>query len=198
MKRTLLLFAMAALMFSCAENKGEKSAEPQNEPTAVHTYESGSILPIAVINYDTLMANYDLALEANEALIKKQQDVRLDLNQRMRQLENEAAEFQNKLENNAFLSRERAENEQRRILQKNQDLQALQEQKAIEIQNEQQKTGERLRDSLNSVLAEINRTGKYHLILTTNAFNENVLFAAPQYDITMEVVDMLNDRYSKK
>ncbi len=190
--------AVAALMFSCTGNNGEKSAAPQNEQASVQTYEEGTILPIAVINYDTLMANYDLALEANEALIKKQEDVRLDLNQRMRQLENEAADFQNKLENNAFLSRERAESEQRRLLQKNQDLQSLQEQKALEIQEEQQRTGERLRDSLNSVLSTINKDGKYHLIMTTNSFNENVLFAAPQYDITMEVVEMLNERYNKK
>ena len=198
MKKTLLFMAVAALMFSCTGNNGEKSAAPQNEQASVQTYEEGTILPIAVINYDTLMANYDLALEANEALIKKQEDVRLDLNQRMRQLENEAADFQNKLENNAFLSRERAESEQRRLLQKNQDLQSLQEQKALEIQEEQQRTGERLRDSLNSVLSTINKDGKYHLIMTTNSFNENVLFAAPQYDITMEVVEMLNERYNKK
>lgn len=196
MKRIFISLAIATLLFSCADKQAESTSQTNNTPVS-HVYNEQSVLPIAVINYDTLLSNYDLAIEANEALMKKEEDMRLEVNQKARQLQNEVMEFQNKLENNAFLSRERAEQEQRRLMQKEQDIQKMQESKSQEILVEQQNMAVRLRDSLNSVLSTINKDGKYHLILTTNALNENVLYSAPQYNITQEVIDMLNARYNK-
>src|SRR5690554_4807951 len=80
-------------------------------------------LPIAYVNVDSLLLNYQFAKESNESLMKKQEDSRLDLNVRARSLQGEMNEFQRKLENNAFLSRERAEQEQNRLMKKEQDLQ---------------------------------------------------------------------------
>ena len=79
-------------------------------------------LPIAYVNIDSLLINYTFAKQANESLTKKQEDSRLTINSRQRELQGEMIEFQKKLENGAFLSRERAEQEQAR-LQKKQSLQ---------------------------------------------------------------------------
>ncbi|MEA4982641.1 MAG: OmpH family outer membrane protein, partial [Paludibacter sp.] len=58
-------------------------------------------LPIAYINIDSLLLNYQFAKESNENLMKRQEDSRLDLNVKARQLQAEMAEFQKKLQNNA-------------------------------------------------------------------------------------------------
>lgn len=158
--------------------------------------EEGCKLPIAVVNIDTLLNNYDLAITANEQLLKKQEDARLDLNQRARSLQNEMVDFQNKLENQAFLSRERAENEQRRLMRKEQELQTLEQEKSQELMIEQQNLSLQMRDSINNAISTINASGKYHLILSTSTLNDNVLFAADAYDITYEVLDILNERYN--
>ena len=44
-------------------------------------------LPIAYVNIDSLLLNYTFAKNANEALIKKQEDSRLTVNARARQLQ---------------------------------------------------------------------------------------------------------------
>ncbi len=195
--KKLLLFCVAAMMMASC-NQPAKQAETANAEHCNVKIEEGCRLPIAVINVDTLLSSYDLALEENERLMRKQEDIRLDLNQRANSLQNEMIDFQKKLENQAFLSRERAEAEQRRLMKKEQDLQLLSQEKEQEYMIEQQQVGMQVQDSINSVIRALNATGKYHLVISTSALNNNVLFAAPEYDITQEAIEMLNERYNKK
>jgi outer membrane protein len=154
-------------------------------------------LPIAYVNIDSLLLNYQFAKESNESLMKKQEDSRLDLNVKARQLQSEMAEFQRKLENNAFLSRERAEQEQNRLMRKEQDLQQLNAKLSQELMDVQQKVSEELRDSINAFLKEYNKEKKYELILS-NTSSDNILLSNDIYDITKEVTEALNQRYSNK
>lgn len=151
-------------------------------------------LPIAYINLDSLLANYTLAQECGEQLMRKQEDARLKLNTKMRTFQNEYADFQRKLENNAFLSRERAESEANRLQRKQEELQALEEQLTQDIIAENQALNIRLADSLTNYLNEYNADGKFHLILS-NQGRDNVLTAVEGYDITEEIIDALNARY---
>ncbi len=194
MKKILLFCVAAVMMASC--NQPAKQAETTCASTCNVKVEEGCRLPIAVVNVDTLLNSYDLALEENERLMRKQEDIRLDLNQRANSLQNEMIDFQKKLENQAFLSRERAEAEQRRLLKKEQDLQLLSQEKEQEFIIEQQQVGLRVQDSINSVIRALNATGKYHLVISTSALNNNVLFAAPEYDITDEAIELLNARHA--
>ena len=115
---------------------------------------NAGLLPIAYINVDSLLLNYQFAKEANESLIKKQEDSRLSINTKARQLQTEMSEFQRKLEANAFLSRERAEQEQSRLLKRQEDLRELDGQLSQQLMQVQQKMSEQLRDTINSFLKE--------------------------------------------
>ena len=158
--------------------------------------ENTEAMPIAYLNVDSLLVNYTFAQEANEKLMKKQEDARLKLNTKARTLQSEMADFQRKLENNAFLSRERAEKEQQRLLQKQQELQELEAKLTEDIMIENQKLNMQLADTLTNFLKEFNADGRYHVILSNNA-KDNVLMAAESYNITNEVINALNTRYGK-
>ncbi len=145
----------------------------------------------------TKKGDYTFAKNANEALTKKQEDSRLTINSRERELQGEMVNFQKKLENNAFLSRERAEQEQIRLQKKQQDLQEMAGRLSEQIMTQQQKVSEQLRDTINSFLKTYNKDGKYQIILS-NTSNDNVLYAGKQYDITNDVVKKLNDRFKSK
>ena len=196
MKKILLFCVATIMMASC--NQPAKQAETTCASTCNVKVEDGFRLPIAVINVDSLLQNYDLNLEENERLMRKGEDMRLDINQRLNSFQNEVIDFQKKLENQAFLSRERAEAEQRRLAKKEQDLNVLAQEKEQELMLEQQQLSIRLLDSVNSAIRTINADGKYHLVITTSALNNNVLFAAPEYDITAEAIELLNERYNSK
>ena len=154
-------------------------------------------LPIAYINIDSLLLNYQFAKEANESLIKKQEDSRLTINTQARQLQAEMAEFQRKLENNAFLSRERAEQEQLRLQKKQQALQELDGKLSQQLMQVQQKMSEGLRDTINAFMKDYNKDSKYEMIIS-NTSSDNILYAAKGYDITEEITKLLNDRCEKK
>ena len=163
-------------------------------PTA--TVERSEALPIAYLNTDSLLVNYVFAQEANEKLMKKQEDARLKLNTKARTLQNEMADFQRKLENNAFLSRERAEKEQQRLIKKQQELQELEAKLTEDIMIENQRLNMQLADTVTYFLKEFNADGRYHVILSNSA-KDNVLMAAESYNITNEVINQLNARYKK-
>ena len=126
----------------------------------------------------------------------KQEDARLKLNTRARNLQNKAAEFQRKLDNNAFLSRERAEQEAMKIQKEQQELQELEAKLSQDIAMELQDINLQLADSLTNYLKEYNADGRFQMILS-NTGKDNILMAADALDITNDVIEGLNARYSK-
>lgn len=176
---------------------GNKTPERQESQVAMNESLSSASLPIAYVNVDSLLLNYQFAKDANEVLIKKEEDSRLTFNTKARQLQNEVAEFQKKLENNAFLSRERAEREQTRLMEKQQELQELEAKLSQDLFTQQQKVNEQLRDTITNFLKVFNQNKKYEMIISNTA-NDNILHADKKYDITRQVIDELNKRCQKK
>ena len=154
-------------------------------------------LPIAYVNIDSLLLNYQFAKEANVSLVKKQESSRSIVSTKAGLLQKEMAEFQKKLENNAFLSRERAEQEQIRLQKKQQELQQLDAKLSQQLGQEQQKMSEELRDTINKFMKEYNKNSKYEMIIS-NTSSDNILYAAKGYNITKEISKLLNERFSKK
>lgn len=185
----VLVAAVAALFVIVLAGKKSASAEvAASTPTEV--------MPVAYLNVDSLLANYTFAQEASEKLMTKQEDARVKMNTKLRTFQNEVADFQRKLENNGFLSRERAEQAQQKLAKKEQELQELEAKLTQDIMLENQKLNVQLADSLTNYLKEFNADGRYHVILSNTA-KDNVLMAAEQYDITDEVVAGLNARCKK-
>ena len=189
----ILLVAVIILFILVLGNKsGKKVNEVAKKGDSTVVVE----LPIAYVNIDSLLLNYTFAKNANEALISKQENSRATLNQRARVLQTEMDEFNRKLENNAFLSRERAEDAQKSILKKQQDLQQLEGNLTQQLMEQQEKMNRQLRDTINAFFKEYNKNGKYELIISNTA-NDNVLFSKKSYDITNDVIVQLNARVKK-
>ena len=76
-------------------------------------------MKFAFVEIDTLLIQYNFWNDLNEAMIKREEDVRATLNNRVKELEKDAKDFQFKLENNGYPTRERAEQENQRLLKNN-------------------------------------------------------------------------------
>jgi len=190
------VLAIAVIVLFIKVFGGNKITDTEKTEFKNETIRSGK-LPFAYINVDSLLLNYQFAKEANESLIKRQEDSRLNINTKARQLQSEMGEFQRKLEANAFLSRERAEQEQSRLLKRQQDLRDLDGQLSQQLMQVQQKMSEQLRDTINAFLKVYNKNQKYQVIFS-NTSSDNILFATKGYDITAEITDLLNKRYAAK
>lgn len=190
-KISFLLCAAVFTLISCGKTANQEQCATNNET------KRQPVITVAFVNIDTLLSQYNLAKISNEKLIKKQEDARLKINSQTRQLQNEMQEFQRKFDNNAFLSRERAESEYARLQKKEVELQQLDRTLTQELLQEQQTLTQQLRDSIDAAITDINKEDKYELIISTSSVNDNVLFAKKQYDITNEVLESLNNRYHK-
>lgn len=183
------VLAIAVIVLFVLYARGGQSSDEQPEAVAA----GSESIPVAYINLDSLLLHYTFAVNANDELMTKQENARVELNSAARKLQGEMADFQRKLENNAFLSRERAESEQQRILRKQQDLEARNERLTQSLLEDQQRLTMQLKDSLDAFLAEYDSDGRYQLILSNSA-SDNVLFSTPEHDITSEVIEKLNAR----
>ena len=168
---------------------------------------SGELLPIAIINTDSILKHYTLAEEASDKLMASYEESTVKLDTKAKSLQKEletfqkdVIDFQRKVEANAFLSRERAESEQRKLqnkeqqlMAKQQDLENLRQKLSADFMNEQAALTQQLQDSVQAYLREFNADGRYHLVL-----NDAVLLnKVAGYDITNEVIEALNARYQK-
>lgn len=186
----LVAFALIVLFAQCAGKSENQSANNTSSQAA-----GLSGMKIAFVEVDTLLAKYNFCIDLNEAMVKKSENVRLTLNQKAAELEKQKREFQTKYENNAYLSQERAQQEYNRIAKQEQDLQALSNKLQSELMSENEKNSLQLRDSINAFLKEYNKDKKYSMIFSNTGF-DNLLYADDVYNITQEILDGLNARYS--
>jgi len=149
-------------------------------------------LPVAYVNVDSLLRSYNFSIDMNEEFLGKAENARANLNQKANRFQAEFLEYQKKIENGGFLTRERAEQEGARLQRKQQELQQESEKVQMDLARDQQKMNEQLRDTIISQLKVYNQVKKYQFILT----GEAVLYGQNYYDITVEVIDYLNSQYS--
>lgn len=189
---TILAVAVVILFVLHFTSKSSSSTTPA--PILNEEGES-TRLPVAYVNLDSLLNNYEYAVEMRDKVLRKAESSQATLNQQGRSLENEMREFQHKLENNAFFDQSRAQREQERILTKRQEFEQLTQKLQIELMQEEQQMNEKLKEEILKHLRSYNEeVGKYHIIFS-NAAQDNILLADPAYDITQQVTDYLNKQY---
>ena len=144
---------------------------------------------------DSLLQNYNYSKDLNERIIRMQEDVRLDLNQRSNSLQTEVNDFQRKLQANAFLTQERAQQENDRLMKKQEELRTYAAQKDQELAAKQMELNGQLRDTIVAQLKVFNQSRGYQIIFS-NTLGDNILLADPVYDITSEFLEVLNKNYA--
>lgn len=182
-----------AIVFGFTQCANNNNATVQSTPAADANGSSG--MKIAFVEIDSLLTKYNFSNDLNEQIIKKEENIRTTLNEKGKKLEKEQQEFQRKYENNGFASPERAQQEYQRIQKQMQDLQVLQQKLSEELAAENQKNILQLRDSINSFLQIYNKDKGYDLIISNSGF-DNLLYGNPAYNITDEIVEGLNKRYT--
>ncbi|PXV68924.1 outer membrane protein [Dysgonomonas alginatilytica] len=167
----------------------------ENAPSLKFENDTTATLPIAYVNIDSVLTNYQYAKEASDALMKKTETSRASINQKQKQLVSEQQEFQRKYQNNAFLSQERAEQEAARIQKLGAELEQTAGRLDNELTMEQIRVNNQLADSVRLCIKEFNKTANYHIIFSNSGL-DNVLYAKEKYNITNKVIELLNARHA--
>lgn len=179
--------AIAAMMVSCNNASSKMDEQPSSGDA------SASGMKIAYVEVDSLMTQYDFAKDYSVTLEKKSNNARNTLTQKGNALQAAVNNFQQKINNNGFQSREQAAGVQAAIERQQRDLQELQARLENELASETSKFNVALRDSLQNFLKAYNKDKQFDLILSKAG--DNILMANKKYDITNDVINGLNKRY---
>ena len=186
MKKYILPALAVVLMASCNNQSPKMDDQPAGEA-------NGAGMKIAYVEVDSLMTQYDFAKDYSVTLQKKSNNARNTLTQKGNALQAAVNNFQQKINNNGFQSREQAASVQAAIQRQQNDLQELQARLENELAAETAKFNEALRDSLQNFLKDYNKDKKFDLILSKAG--DNILMADKKLDITQDVINGLNKRY---
>ena len=184
---TLLASAITMAKSWCEKSKTQ---EPQTPQTEKATPTDG--MKIAYVEVDSIMTNYTFCKDYSLILQKKGQNIQNTLEAKQRQLQAAAANFQQKVQQNAY-TQEQAQSIGAGLQKQQNDLQVLNQRLSNEFQVETEKYNKALRDSIQHFLAEYNKDKKYALILSKAG--DNILYANESYNITKDVIAGLNKAY---
>ena len=188
--KLILTVAVAAIVCACNAGGNTTTAQPAE---ATQTAAAGSIV---YIQMDSLINQYDMFNDLRSELESKAQAIQDDLTKKGRSFESAAKDFETKI-NKGLLTRSQAEEQQQKLLQSQQNLQDLSQQKQYEMAEEEAVMSRKVMDAINTYLEKYNKEKGYALILTTSAASNTVIVGNPALDITQDVLTGLNDEYIK-
>ncbi len=204
MKKTPLILSIIALVVAlCAAvmaivRPDFQKKKPAGE--AVDSTDNGTITAVAgdivYVQLDSLIANYDMYNDLMTAFQSKVQGIQDDLSKRGRRLESDAKAFENQVQK-GLLTRSAAEEQQNKLMQRQQNLQNDAAKKDAEIQEEQAVLNNQVYYAVKEYIEKYNEEHQYSLILTTSGVTNTVLNVNPGLDITADVLKGLNEDYIK-
>ena len=191
MKKNIFTAALFAAMTLAAMTSCNKSQNADNQPADAAPSVPAE-LRIAYVEVDSIMTQYQFCKDYTQILTKKGQNIESTIQKKAQALQDAAANFQRKIQQNAY-SREQAEGIQASLQKQNADLQSLQARLSTEFQTEQAKYNEALHDSISNFLKKYNKDKKYSIIFSKSG--DNLLYADKAYDVTKEIIAGLNKAY---
>ena len=183
------LAVFAAIMLMAATSCNDKPAEAPKAAngTAVEN------LKIRYIDEDSIMANYNLAKDINEAMLRRQNQYDAAQKQRGNEINKFGNAMQQKYQNNQDLTEEAFNADQAKLQKMQADaenyLSGLQE----SIANELNQSQIQLLDSIDNFMKEYAKKKGFDMVLRKSA----TLYIDEKYDVTKEVIEGLNKRYNK-
>lgn len=197
MKKLPLILSIIALLgvvvlFVLQFTSGNNTSSASDTPVASKS--SGGDLKIAYVLTDSVLVNYQLAIDLNNDFVEKQKQYNEDFGKKRADLDMKAQAFQEKVQRGGFLTEERAINERDRILAQEQEIQQLNNELSTKLANMEKQINIQLVDSIVNYVKVFNKSHKYNYIFSNSG---NIIIGDQAHNISKEIVDGLNARYAK-
>lgn len=150
-------------------------------------------LSIRYIDKDSLLRNYNLAKDLNEAMLRSSEKLDAAQRQKSAEIQRLAADIQNKYKSNGYLTEASFNADQQKLQKMQMDAENYMASLQRTIQNEMLQNNVQLNDSVENFIKEYNKDKKYDVILDKAA----TFHIDAKYDITKDIITGLNARYNK-
>lgn len=188
--KLLILSAVLSVgLVSCGGDKPASAGVASSDAAAA----APTAINIRFIDSDSIASRYNLAKDFQEVTIRAYSKLDAARQSKANAIQNLAAQIQEKMQNNGYLSETSYNSDMAKLNRMQQD--AEQSLAAMQRSTEQElaQLQQAMNDSINAFIADYNKTRGYDAIL----FRQAGVYFNPALDITDEVVDGLNARYNK-
>lgn len=185
--KCLFMSIVAILSFTQCDNFDNKCNDSK-----VRSLKPDSIVGIRIVyaDIDSIILKYNFAIDTNKDLIQRQGLIK----EQLRRRSNEINRYRSRrVEANTFQEYKEITNI---IIGKEEELVKYRTTEMDEFNKLAHAKDKEIRDSITNFIIEYNRKKGYDYILAK--YNENVLYANKSLDITSEIIDKLNSRYTPK
>ncbi len=186
-----LIALLAAGMISCANGENKDSAAASAPETSTDSAATPA-LTIRYVDIDSVMATYTLSKEIDEQGRKLMLDYQRLENQKNNELQNLAAQIQQKAQSNGYLSQASYEADIQNAQRKQNEAQNILGAHQEKLQKQLAEFNRQLTDSIQNFIKEYNATRHYDAIV----YRASGLYFNPALDITGEIIEGLNARYT--
>ncbi len=183
----LLVAACAVALTSCNEKPKE------TKPAASMPQAAMEKMTIRYVDEDSIMNNYNLAKDINEAMLRRQNQFDAAQTQKGNEINKFGTAMQQKLKTNGYLTEDSYKADEAKLQKMQNDAQNYLGNLQQSIQNELLQSQTQLMDSINNFMNEYAKQKGYDMVLRKSA----TLYIDSKYDVTKEVIDGLNKRYNK-
>jgi len=198
MKLFTLAILASAMLVGCTQNAEEntETQEPQKKETKKNKKDDIKPVRIAWVQLDSVQNNYEYYKEAQEAIKARQESAEASINQKGKNFASQYQSLQQRAQSGE-LTQEQYEKEGLRLQQMQADLEALQAKLGAQLQEEASKRQHALVDTIRAQIKAYAKQKGFDYVLCQSSEIDNVLYATDAYDITDEVVTLLNKHYKK-
>ena len=184
----LALFAAVAVMAMASSCNNKPAEAPKAAPGSALEN-----LKIRYIDEDSIMANYNLAKDINEAMLRRQNQFDAAQKQRGNEISKFGNAMQQKYQNNQYLTEEAFNADNAKLQKMQADAESYLASLQQSIQNELNQSQIQLLDSIDNFLKDYAKKKGFDMVLRKSA----TLYIDEKYDVTDEVIEGLNKRYNK-
>lgn len=164
----------------------------ENKNVANKSTDAGS-MTIRYVDEDTIMANYNLAKDFNEAMLRRQNQLDAAQQQRGNEINKFAASMEQKYKNNGYLSEESMQADNAKLQKMQADAQNYIGNLQQSIATELEQSRAQVLDSINNFMKDYAKQKGFDMVIYKSAS----IYVDEKYDVTKEVVEGLNKRYVK-
>ena len=184
-KLALLAVVFMATASSCNQ-------QPAQAPKAANGTAMEN-LKIRYIDEDSIMANYNLAKDINEAMLRRQNQYDAAQKQRGNEINKFGSAMQQKYQNNQYLTEEAFNADQAKLQKMQADAENYLASLQQSISNELNQSQIQLLDSIDNFMKDYAKKKGFDMVLRKSA----TLYIDEKFDVTKEVIEGLNKRYNK-
>ena len=172
------------------------NTEPVKESHVKAAVSNGTEIPIAYVQIDSLLNNMAMFADLNDELTAKQIKLETNIGTQYQAFQREVEDYQDKV-SKGLLTRREAQDLEAQLGLKGQELENQRNTFLNELQEEGMVGQNKVINYIMEYLKEYNSDNKFRYIFSYS-FGGGLLYASDALDITPEVMDGINQKYSEE